>query len=100
MITNVTDSSMSVAAISATTVDNLAFGVKKGQPVDILLINLNSNVTTMVIGPTAIQDNIQNLVHMTNDVAFNKDLLEKVSNFISCGSLKCQSQPVELKLDF
>mmetsp|Transcript_17738 Transcript_17738/g.37073 ORF Transcript_17738/g.37073 Transcript_17738/m.37073 type:complete len:211 (+) Transcript_17738:2519-3151(+) len=68
--------------IALTTVDNPAFGVVAGQRVAILLLNLNANITTYVIGKTAVDEWTQPLADMTNHVAFNDDLLERVRTFV------------------
>jgi len=76
------NSNMTTVTFSTTTVENLSYGVSAGQPVEILLLNLNAIMTTMVVGESAVLEYRQPLADMTNHVAFNKDLLQRVSSFV------------------
>ena len=76
-------SNMTTATFSTTTVDNPAFGVLAGQPVEVLLLNLNAIMATNVIGITAIDYNTPGLVDMTNHIAFNEELLDRVRVFVA-----------------
>lgn len=78
-------SNMTTATFSVTTVDNPSFGVSAGQPVDILLINLNADITTYVVGKTVVNELTQPLADMTNHIAFNAVLLDRVRTFIAEG---------------
>ena len=77
------NSNMTTIRFSVTTVANPALGVLAGQPVEILFLNLNAMMTTMVIGETAVRENTKGLVEMVNHIAFNKVLLERVSGFVN-----------------
>jgi len=72
---------MTTATFKATTIDNPSFGVLAGQPVEILLLNLNVNIPTNVMGTTPIDEYTQPLAKMALDVAFNEDLRKRVSDF-------------------
>jgi hypothetical protein len=78
-------SNMTTATISTTTIDNPAYGVLAGQPVDILLLNLNAIMTTMVVGKTAIKEHTKGLADMTTHIAFNEVLLDRVRSFAADG---------------
>jgi len=79
------DSNMTTAILKGTTVDNLAFGVAKGQQVEVLLLNLNTAITTYVIGSENIQELTEPLAKMTTAIATNKVLLDRVVEFVRDG---------------
>mmetsp|Transcript_13426 Transcript_13426/g.24318 ORF Transcript_13426/g.24318 Transcript_13426/m.24318 type:complete len:339 (-) Transcript_13426:33-1049(-) len=76
------DSNMTTAFLEGTTVDNPSFGVVAGQKVEMLLLNLNVNITTFVIGREAIEKYTQPLAEMTSHIASNEVLLQRVIDFV------------------
>jgi len=81
-LVNITNSNMTTATFQATTIDNPSFGVSAGQAVEILLLNLNADITTIIVGRSRVVEQTQPLADMTNHIAFNKDLLERVRSFV------------------
>jgi len=79
-------SNMTTANFRATTIENPAFGVLAGQVVDILLLNLNEEITTYVVGKSIVDQWTQPLADMTKNIAFNEVLLERVLGFVEAGS--------------
>ena len=73
---------MTTAILTGTTIDNPSFGVSAGQSINILLLNLNADITTYVIGKTIIDELTQPLADMTTHVAFNEQLLKRVRDFV------------------
>lgn len=69
------------AMLEGTTVENPAFGVKRGQKVKILLININEPITTFVAGVVIIENTIEPLANMTYNLAANAELVERVRGF-------------------
>ena len=81
-LNSIPNSNMTTAVLKGTTIDNPSFGVSAGQSVDILLLNLNADITAFVVGKTVVDELTQPLADMTTHVAFNEELLERVINFI------------------
>ena len=73
---------MTTALLTGTTVDNTAFAISAGQTVEILLLNVNSNITTFVIGKQAIVDFTEPLANMTRNIAANQQLVQRVRDFV------------------
>ena len=82
LIEPITNSNLTTARLSGTTIDNPSFGVAAGQKVDILLLNLNEDITTLVIGKDTVEEYTQPLADMTKHIASNQELVERVRNFI------------------
>jgi hypothetical protein len=76
------DSNMTTVRLSGTTVDNPSFGVSAGQSVKILLLNLNENITTFVIGQQQVNEFTQPLADMTRNIASNQELVRRVREFV------------------
>jgi hypothetical protein len=72
--------------VVATTIDNPAYGVLSGQTVEILLIKINSDIPTVVLGTQATQDLTQPLADLAVSIAGSQDLLVAVKAFLD-GSL-------------
>lgn len=77
------NSNMTTALLEGTTIDNPAYGVVSGQRVEMLLLNLNTNITTFVVGSTQIATLTQPLADMASEVAGNEELLRRVTEFVS-----------------
>ena len=77
-----TGTNMTTALLTGTTVENKAFAISAGQPVEILLLNVNANITTFVIGRQAIVDFTQPLANMTRNIAANQELVQRVRDFV------------------
>ena len=84
----VPDSNMTTALLEGTTVDNPVFGVRAGQKVEILLMNLNTPITTYIVGKQIIEATTEPLAKMTSSVATNEVLLERVIDFVGEGPTK------------
>jgi hypothetical protein len=81
LIEPIKDSNMTTARLNGTTIDNPSFGVYAGQQVEILLLNLNEDITTLVVGKDNVQKYTQPLADMTKHIASNQELVERVRNF-------------------
>ena len=77
------NSNMTTALLEGTTVDNPAYGVVAGQRVEMLLLNLNGNITTFVVGSSQVSELTQPLADMASHVAGNEELLRRVVDFVS-----------------
>jgi hypothetical protein len=77
------NSNMTTALLVGTTIDNPAYGVAAGQRVEMLLLNLNTNITTYVIGSSQILDLTQPLADMASRVAGNEELRRRVTDFVT-----------------
>jgi hypothetical protein len=76
-------SNMTTAILTATTTANVAFGVLAGQSVEVLLINLNEDITTYIVGAAAIESFTVPLAEMTRDIASNEHILSRVQDFFA-----------------
>lgn len=79
----ITNSNMTTALLRGTTVNNPAYNVRAGQKVEMLLLNANANITTYVIGKTAIEAYTQPLADMASHIAGSAELLERVKEFVT-----------------
>jgi hypothetical protein len=77
------DTNLTTAVYTATTIDNPAFGIKAGQTVEILLLQINSNIPTAIIGLTATTLLTQPLAEMASTISSNKVLVQRITNFLS-----------------
>jgi hypothetical protein len=78
----IADSNMTTALLQGTTIDNPSYNVRAGQRVEMLLLNANANITTYVIGRTAIETYTQPLADMASNIAASDELLERVKEFV------------------
>jgi len=74
---------MTYALMNATTLDNVAFGVKAGQHVELLLLQINSPIPTTVIGRNTTQEYMVPLADMAQAIASNMALISIVRDFTS-----------------
>ena len=63
------------------TLENPAFHTKAGQTVDVMVLSLNSNIPTKVIGIPLIEEYKQPLTDLANGIASSKELVDRVKNF-------------------
>jgi len=74
---------VTVGRVQATTLDNPRFHVKAGQPVDILILRLNSIIPTVIIGTEAIQAYTNPLAEMAQGIAASEDLVNVIKDFMN-----------------
>ena len=74
---------VTVGRVLATTLDNPRFHVKAGQPVDILILRLNSIIPTVIIGTEAIQATKNPLAEMAQGIAASEDLVNVIKEFMN-----------------
>ena len=82
LLEGIEGSNMTTAIVNGTTIDNPSFGVRAGQHVEILLINLNEPITTYVLTPTIIQQFTEPLANMTKSIAENEELRRRIEAFV------------------
>ena len=63
------------------TVDNPMYGVKGGQQVEMLWININSDVSTLIVGPDLIELKSPEVAELAFNVASNGIISERVFDF-------------------
>ena len=73
---------LTTATFHVTTIRNRAFGVTGGQSVQILLLQLNSNIPTNIFLPSANDQYRIPLVDMANDIMTSTVLLDRIAAFI------------------
>ena len=81
LIEPIDGSNMTTAVLRGTTIDNPAFGIYEGQKIEILLLNLNTPITTFIAGASIINLTMEPLADMTRAIAANKDMLKRVQMF-------------------
>jgi hypothetical protein len=86
-------SNMSPAILTATTTANVAFGVLAGQSVEVFLINLNENITTHIVGDTAVERFTVPLADMTRNIASNEHLVSRVQDFFATSLVADTTSP-------
>lgn len=70
------------AVLKGTTIENVAFGTKAGQNVEILLINVNEdNITTFITGAQLVEALTDPIADMTYKLAADEELVRRVSAF-------------------
>lgn len=79
----ITGINVTTAVLSGTTIDNPAFKTKAGQKVEILLISLNSNIPTDIIGEIQIEEYTPRLAQMAFDIVESEELVDRVAAFMS-----------------
>jgi len=82
LIEPIEGSNMTTARLNGITIDNPSFAVYAGQKVEILLLNLNEDITTLVVGKDNVQKYTQPLADMTRHIASNQELVVRVRNFV------------------
>lgn len=81
LIEPIANSNMTTAILQGTTIDNPGFGIRAGQKVEILLLNLNEDITTIVVGKANIEKYTQPLADMAKHIASNEELVKRVRTF-------------------
>lgn len=81
MLVPIQGSNMTTATMSLTTIDNPVYGITAGLPVELLLINLNEPLTTVVVGPMVIANLTAPHAEMARKIASNDILVQRVRNF-------------------
>ena len=66
---------------TATTINNPAFNTIAGQKVEILLLRLNADISTVIIGPTDIELYKEPLAEMAEGIAGSSQLVDRVHEF-------------------
>jgi hypothetical protein len=74
---------MTTSYLVGTTINNPAFGILPGLTVEILLLNLNEDIPTTLVGSMAIEKYTEPLVNMTSHIASNEVLLQRVRDFVA-----------------
>lgn len=67
--------------VNATTIENKAFGVLPGQSVDILLLQINSDIPTTIIGSELTEKYMAPLAELAETIAGSEELLSVVNDF-------------------
>eukprot|EP00567_Pseudictyota_dubia_P003330 CAMPEP_0197434436 /NCGR_PEP_ID=MMETSP1175-20131217/2164_1 /TAXON_ID=1003142 /ORGANISM="Triceratium dubium, Strain CCMP147" /LENGTH=579 /DNA_ID=CAMNT_0042963153 /DNA_START=73 /DNA_END=1812 /DNA_ORIENTATION=+ len=74
---------LTTAVIEAVTTENAAFGIKKGQKVEILLLKINSNIPTTIIGKYDTNKYITPLSELAETISSSGALLDRVNDFLN-----------------
>jgi hypothetical protein len=80
---DIPNSNMTTSLLVGTTINNPAFGILPGLVVEMLLLNLNVDIPTSLVGSEAIKKYTEALVNMTSHVASNEVLLQRVRDFVA-----------------
>ena len=80
------------AILYGTTIDNPSFSVKAGQEVEVLLININTPIPTLITGPDFIETLKQPMGDMVVEIATNPVLLARVNAFLELGENEVEEE--------
>ena len=81
MLDPIEGSNMTTVFMSLTTIDNQVYGIQEGLSVELLLINLNEDLTTFVAGPSIIANATVPHAEMVRKIAANEVLVQRVRDF-------------------
>jgi hypothetical protein len=70
------------AILQATTIDNAAFGVVGGQPVELLVLHTNSDIPTALLGADYTTAYIEPLANMAESIAGSSQLVQVIKSFV------------------
>jgi hypothetical protein len=70
------------AILNATTIDNPAFGVVSGQPVELLVLHTNSDIPTALLGADLTTAYIEPLATMAESIASSMELVHVIKSFV------------------
>ncbi|OEU23326.1 hypothetical protein FRACYDRAFT_233497 [Fragilariopsis cylindrus CCMP1102] len=73
---------VTTATVSAQTLENPRYHIKAGQRVEILILSLNSNIPTVILGKDAIEATKYPLADMARGIASSQELLRRVKAFM------------------
>ena len=89
-IEEIEGSNLTTALLSGTTIDNQAYQVRQGQKVEMLIINTNADIPTMIASSTMIEEYKVPLGDMAVDIATNTVLKDRVKAFLEEDTTKPQ----------
>lgn len=78
----ISGTNLTTAVYKATTIDNPAFGVKEGQKVEILLLQINSNIPTFIVGSSVTEAMTEPLAELAEQIAGSKQLVGRINEFL------------------
>jgi len=73
---------MTTALLKGTTTGNHVYGIQAGQPVEILVINVNAPITTYIATPALVEAHTPPLAKMTADIADSEELAHRIKAFV------------------
>lgn len=85
VLENINGTTLTTTKLSATTIDNDAFGVTGGQKVSLLVLNLNTEVPVYLFTKPVVEYYTPILVEMVRSIASSKELEERITDFINDG---------------
>ncbi|KAL7538148.1 hypothetical protein ACHAXR_008329 [Thalassiosira sp. AJA248-18] len=76
----ISGSNMTTATLKGTAIDSPIFGIRAGQRVEILLINLNAPITTYMLPLQTLYT--EPLANTTRNIAMNEELASRIKAFV------------------
>lgn len=98
LIQQIEGSNMTTVLLSGTTIDNQAYKVRKGQKVEMLIVNTNANIPTTIASSTMIEEYKVPLGDMAVDIATNTVLKDRVQAFLEEGTTTKPQAPITSSL--
>lgn len=74
---------LTTAVFQATTINNVAFGVKAGQKVEILLLQINSDIPTLLFSKRSLDRYVVSLADLAQEIMGSKELVSRIKNFLA-----------------
>jgi len=85
VLENINGTTLTTTILSATTIDNDAFGVTGGQKVSLLVLNVNTETPVYLFTKPVVEYYTPILVEMVRSIASSKELEERIDGFINGG---------------
>ncbi len=82
LIQSIDGSNMTTALLKGTTVDNPVYGTRAGQPVKILIVNINEPITTYIATPALAAHFTAPLADMATNIANSGELSRRIKAFV------------------
>jgi len=87
MLKPVAGTNMTTALIDATTLTNPVYGTREGQKVQVLVVFLNEDITTYIVGTEAVKRATPKLAQMAYTIASSQDLVSQVRDFFNLNDM-------------
>lgn len=95
LVESIPEMNLTTAVIKTTTIDNEAYGVLAGQTVNILLIDLNAAIPTVIVGEEDVDRFLPPLSRLVVDISSSSQLLDRIQSFASFAEVSNAAAPTK-----